>query len=175
VTETVRQAEADFGIHIQQDPQSDLAEDPLTRDPFVLVCTRRHPFAQMKKVRWSDLRGVDLVTLGGASGNRRIVESHLLQAGLEARGRFVAESTPTALALCAAGVGAAILPAAMKAPAVATGLLEIPLVDPVVTRSISLVRRRNETLTPAAAALYALLKSRLSTGKLFASGDSMQG
>jgi DNA-binding transcriptional LysR family regulator len=163
VTEAVRQNQADFGIHIQQDPQSDLIEDLLMRDPFVLVCSRDHALSTATMLTWPDLGGVDLITLGGASGNRRIVEAQLARAGLETRGRFVVETTPTAVALAAAGVGAAILPATMKATRVATGLVEIPIVDQVIHRSIGLVRRRNQTLTPPAAALYALLATRLST------------
>ena len=161
VTEAVRQAEADFGIHIQHDQQSDLVEDLLVCDPFILVCNRDHPLATAVEVSWSALHEVDLITLGGVSGNRRFVEAQLLRAGLEPRGRFVVESTPSAMALCAAGVGAAILPAAMKAATVAPSLVEIPLVDPIVYRSISLVRRRNESLTPAAAALYIIVKKEL--------------
>jgi DNA-binding transcriptional LysR family regulator len=161
VTEAVRQAEADFGIHIQQEAESDLAEDPLTRDPFILVCARDHALATAQEVRWSDLRDLDLITLGGASGNRRIIEAQLSRAGLEPRGRFMVESAPSAIALAAAGVGAAILPAAMKAATVATELVEISIVEPIVYRSISLVRRRDETLTPAATALYGLLKKEL--------------
>lgn len=163
VTEAVRQGQADFGIHIQQDAESDLMEELLMRDPFVLICGRDHPLGRTDKVAWSELRDVDLITLGGASGNRRVVEAQLTKAGLEKRGRFVVESTPSAIALAMAGVGAAILPAATNAAAVATGLIEIPLVDPIVHRSISLVRRRNETLTPAASALYTLLKTELSS------------
>jgi DNA-binding transcriptional LysR family regulator len=163
VTEAVRQNEADFGIHIQQEPQPDLVEDLLMRDPFVLVCSRDHRLATATQVAWPELAGVDLITLGGYSGNRRIVEVQLARAGSELRGRFVVETTPTAVALAAAGVGAAILPATMKATRVARGLVEIPIVDPVIHRSIGLVRRRNQTLTPPAAALYALLTAQLST------------
>jgi DNA-binding transcriptional LysR family regulator len=163
VTEAVRQNQADFGIHIQQEPQSDLTEDLLMRDPFVLVCSRAHALAASSTLAWPDLVGVDLITLGGASGNRRIVEAQLARAGLEMRGRFVVETTPTAVALAAAGVGAAILPATMRATSVATGLVEIPIVDPLIYRSIGLVRRRNQTLTPAAAALYAILAAELSS------------
>ncbi|WP_024509090.1 LysR family transcriptional regulator [Bradyrhizobium sp. ARR65] len=161
VTEAVRQGQADFGIHIQHEPHTDLTEETLMRDPFVLVCSRSHPIAKLKKVAWSGLQGIDLVTLGGASGNRRIVEAHLSKAALRPRGRFVVESTPSAIALARENVGAAILPAAMKATTVATGLIEVPLVEPVVYRSIALVRRKNETLSPAADALYAVIKEQM--------------
>jgi len=163
VTEAVRQGQADFGIHIQQDTHPDLVEDMLMRDPFVLVCSRSHPAAKLKKSTWANLEGIDLITLGGSSGNRRIVETQLTKAGLNLRGRFVVESTPSAIALARENVGAAILPAAMNATTVTTGLIEVPLVEPVLYRAIALVRRRNETLTPAANALYAMVKAQLST------------
>lgn len=161
VTEAVRQGAADFGIHVLQGQQPDLEEEELVSDPFVLVCSRNHPLAGRPEVAWKDLRGVDLITLGGASGNRHIVEVRLAQGGVETRGRFVVESTPSAIALARAGVGAAILPATMRASEVATGLIEIPLVDPVAHRAVGLVRRRNETLSPAAAALYDIVRAEL--------------
>jgi DNA-binding transcriptional LysR family regulator len=162
VTEAVRQGQADFGIHIQQDAQADLLEELLMRDPFVLVCSERHRFASLGTISWPELRDADLITLGGSSGNRRIVERQLAHVGLETRGKFVAESTPTAIALAHAGVGVAILPATMKATRVARGLVEVPIVAPVIYRSIGLVRRRNQALTPAAAALYAIAATELS-------------
>jgi DNA-binding transcriptional LysR family regulator len=162
VTEAVHQSQADFGIHIQQDDHPDMIEDMLMRDPFVWVCSWVHPAAKLKRVTWAGLEGIDLITLGGASGNRRIVETQLAKVGLNTRGRFVVESTSSAIALARENVGAAILPAAMNATTVATGLIEVPLVEPVLYRSIALVRRRNETLSPAASALYALIKQQLS-------------
>ncbi|KJC40170.1 LysR family transcriptional regulator [Bradyrhizobium sp. LTSP849] len=162
VTEAVHQGQAEFGIHIQQDPHPDLVEDMLMRDPFVLVCSRSHPAAKLRKMTWANLEGIDLITLGGSSGNRRIVETQLTKAGLNLRGRFVVESTPSAIALARENVGAAILPAAMNATTVTTGLIEVPLVEPVLYRTIALVCRRNETLTPAATALYAIVKTQLS-------------
>jgi len=165
VTQAVRGFEADFAIHVLGGVQPDLLEDVVTRDPFVLVCAREHALAASPRVAWAELGNTDLIALGGASGNRQIVKARLVAAGLPAQGRFVVESTPTALALCAANVGVAVLPAA-NGPAtigsvLAPGLLEIPLIDPVVFRSVGLVRRRGETPNPAAAALYHLLQAEL--------------
>ncbi|MCJ2026320.1 MULTISPECIES: LysR family transcriptional regulator [unclassified Methylobacterium] len=161
VTEAVRKGEADFGIHIQQEADPDLVEDRLVRDPFVLICHPGHALAGRREVRWTDLSGTDLVTLGGASGNRPRVEAQLRAVGLPPRGRFVVESTPTALALVSAGIGAAILPAALKGAAPRDDLIEILLTEPVIHRTISLVRRRNTSLTPAAALFYDALKSEI--------------
>jgi len=49
----------------------------------------------------------------------------------------------------------------MKAAALASGLVEVPLVEPVVRRTISIVRRRGETLTPAAEALLDIVRSEM--------------
>lgn len=165
VTEAVRNSHADFGIHIQQEPHADLDEQLLMRDPFVLVCHREHALAGRKSVPWKALRGADLITLGGSSGNRRIVEAQLTKADMEPRGRFVVENTPSAITLAAANVGVAILPAAMRASATTYDLVEIPITSPVVFRSVSLIRRRNETLTPAAEALYRAIKAGLLKGR----------
>lgn len=163
VTEAVRKGEADFGIHIQQEADADLLEDRLVRDPFVLICHRSHPLAGRRELRWTELSGTDLVTLGGASGNRARVEAQLAAADLPPRGRFVVESTPTALALVSAGIGAAILPAALGGASPRDDLVEVLLTEPAIYRTISLVRRRNTSLTPAAAMFYEALKAELST------------
>lgn len=161
VTAVVQAGEVDFGIHIPQGEISGLVDDPITSDPFVLVCSRDHPLAGVGQLAWKGLLGVDLITLGGASGNKKIVEAQLAQAGIETRGRFVVETTPTAVALASAGVAAAILPATMKAATVASGLVEVALVEPTVHRTISIVRRAGETLTPAAEALLGIVRSEM--------------
>ena len=165
VTEAVRLGHADFGIHIEQGPVADLAEERVLRSPFVLVCGRTHRLAQSRQVAWKDLHDVDLITLGGSSGNRRVVEAQLARQGLALHGRFVVESTPTALALARAHVGAALLPAAVQQTSALTGLVEVALVEPVIYRSISLVRRRNESLAPAGAALYETVKAQFAAAE----------
>lgn len=159
VTAAVRRGDAEFGIHIAQEPQEDLAEDLLSADPLVLVCHPGHALASRASVAWAELRESDLITLGGSSGNRALVEMQLARAGLPVRGRFVVENTPSAVALAATGVAVAILPSATGRGLLPDALVEVPLVEPVLQRRLSLVRRRREALTPAAAALYRMLQA----------------
>jgi len=103
-------------------------------------------------VSWSELAAFDLITLGGTSGNRQRMEAQLALAGIDIRTRFVVEYYSTALGLASEGLGVAILVsfgAEVRPP-----LVQVPLVGPVIDRPLSLVRRRGETLTPAAQALY---------------------
>lgn len=161
VTEAVRQGQAEFGIHILGPSYADLVDEPLLRDPFVLFCAKEHPLSGLKRASWKTLRGVDLITLGGASGHRRLIEEQLARVGLDVRGRFVVENFASAVALAATGVGVAILPASLRITASQPNMRQIPLVDPVIHRSIGLTRRRGVTLTPAAQALYDHLKRAL--------------
>ncbi|MCJ2121481.1 LysR substrate-binding domain-containing protein [Methylobacterium sp. J-077] len=147
---------------MHQKLNTDLVEDQLVSDPFVLICNRGHSLADQSEVRWAELGATDLITLGGASGNRLQVEAQLTAAALPPRGRFVVESTPTAIALVSAGVGAAILPAALTGATQRDDLVEIMLIEPEIYRTISLVRHRNVSLTPAAATLYEMLKIEIS-------------
>ncbi|WP_159999391.1 LysR family transcriptional regulator [Roseomonas sp. 18066] len=165
VTEAVRRGEAEFGIHIAGDPLPDLAEELLSTDPMVLVCRPDHPLAGAAQVEWAALAGHDLVMLGGGSGNRAPVERQLRAAGLPGRGRYVVESTPSAMALAAAGLAAAILPAMPGGSPLLPRLVEVPLVAPVIRRSLSLVRRRGESLAPAAEALYAMIRASTATAR----------
>ncbi|MBP0494873.1 LysR family transcriptional regulator [Pararoseomonas indoligenes] len=157
VTEAVRRGDAEFGIHIVGDPQEDLAEDLLSADPLVLVCHPGHALASRASVVWAELRADELITLGGSSGNRALVEMQLSHVGLPGRGRFVVENTPSAMALAATGVAAAILPSSAGRGLLPGVLVEVPLVEPVLHRRLGLVRRRREALTPASAALYRML------------------
>jgi DNA-binding transcriptional LysR family regulator len=156
VTEAVLQGQADFGIHVVQGPGSTLDEELLVHSPFVLICNRCNPLARRRSIRWANLDTANLITLGGASGNRRIVEDQLIKSGLASSGRFVVESTPSALAMVRIGLGVAILPTAIAR--FGNELVTIPLVDPVLYRSVGLVKRRNTSLTPAATALYEIVR-----------------
>ena len=62
----------------------------------------------------------------------------------------------TMLGLVEAGLGVAAVPS-MAMPASDHPLLvSVPLVDPVVTRKVGLIRRRGRSLSPAAQQLYDL-------------------
>lgn len=153
VTEAVLQGQADFGITILPGSKNaGLDEELLIQSPFILVCNSDDPRALQPQIAWSELDTTRLITLGGASGNRKMIEEQLARNGFPARGRYVVESVPSALALVRLNLGAAILPA--TSVRIEADLTLVPLVQPEISRSIGLVKRRNASLTPAAEALY---------------------
>jgi DNA-binding transcriptional LysR family regulator len=62
--------------------------------------------------------------------------------------------------LVEAGLGVAALPSMAMPGADHPLLVSVPLVDPVVTRKMGLIKRRSTVLSPAAQQLYALCSDR---------------
>jgi len=69
---------------------------------------------------------------------------------------YEAQHVTTTLGLVEAGLGVAAVPSmAMPGPDHPL-LVSVPLVDPVVTRKVGLIRRRGRSLSPAAQQLFDL-------------------
>ena len=91
-------------------------------------------------------------------------------AGVEGRPQAIYETqhVTTTLGLVEAGLGVAAVPSmAMPGPDHPL-LVSLPLIDPIVTRKVGLIRRRGRSLSPAAQQLYELfagMKRRRRTGE----------
>ena len=159
VMESVQRRQAEFGLHVMAMGQPDLQTELLRREPLVAYCRKSHPLARRSSVCWSELSATGLITLGGGSGNRLLMEAQLLNVGIDIRTKFVVEYFSTAIGLAQAGLGVAILVATDGAQ-LHPEMVQVPLVEPVIDRQLFLVRRRAESLTPAAQQLFALIQTR---------------
>ena len=156
VLAAVSRGEADFGLNFMGSQEGDLEFEPLVEERFVAACRRDHPVAKLKKVAWAQLRAHDFIAVSRSSGNRVLLDQAL--AGVPDRPQAIYEAmhVTTALGLVEAGLGVAAVPAmAMPGPGHPL-LVSVPLVDPVVTRKIGLIRRRGRSLSPAAQQLFDL-------------------
>ncbi len=162
VADAVRNGEAELGIHIRMRAHPELTEHPLLQDPFMLFCRADHPASTLSHVTWKALRGIDLIAVSGASGNRALLDHQLARHKIDIRGRCEVEHPSTAIALVSAGVGAAILPSATLLEGTHPDVRRVPLQEPVIRRTIVLIRRRNAALSPAAQAFHDLLTRQLS-------------
>jgi len=142
---------------------ADLQLETLAGDPMVLVCGREHALAGARRVRWAELLDQPLLLLKPGSGLRALVEQSFAPLGGCPRPAQEVSHISTALALAAAGLGLAILPAyALRAGgAAAQGLVGVPLVEPEVGRVLSLAQLKQRSLSPAAKALVEHLRSHL--------------
>ena len=158
VASAVLRREAEFGINMQGPGHPELATVPLVKDRFVLVCRDDHPLARHKAVSWKQLAPHAMILARHESGTRPLIDLAIRRRNLKWRPQYEVQRSSTALGMVAKGVGATIVPGIAVQKDAYPRLRAVPLVDPVVSRTLVLVSRVNAHLTPAAQALYDLMR-----------------
>jgi DNA-binding transcriptional LysR family regulator len=160
VLATVVRGEADFGINFigTQDPDVDF--QPILKEPFVAACRRDHPLARKRSVTWAELGRYDYMTVSKSSGNRLLIDLALARMGERPRWFYETRHISTLLGLVEAGLGVTAVPRLAMPQAEHPTLASLPLVEPTVTRTLGLIRRRGRSLLPAAQELYALVAAQ---------------
>jgi len=160
VVAAVLRREAEFGIHIAGAAHPELVSVPLLSDRFVLVCRDDHALAKRRKLTWRELEAHALVFVGAGSGNRPLLDSALAARRPRLQAQYEVQHSSTALGLAAAGVAAAIVPDLAVQPGAYPRLRVVPIGSPVVSRTLVLVTRKGAQLSPAAQALFELMRER---------------
>jgi DNA-binding transcriptional LysR family regulator len=157
VVRKVKSGEVDFGVIIGPFSAEDLVSETLMTDSFCVVSRDDHPLAAQTQVAWTDLDGEQLIMLDYASGSRPIIDAVMLEYGVNADVAQELGHSATVFGLVEAGVGVSVLPwLALPLPAGAS-LVARPLV-PRAERTVELVRRRDRSLSPAAEAVWGLIR-----------------
>ncbi|MCC8391142.1 LysR family transcriptional regulator [Paraburkholderia sp. MMS20-SJTR3] len=157
VVRKVKSGEVDFGVIIGPFADDDLLSETLMTDSFCVVSRDDHPLAAREQVAWQDLDGEQLVMLDYASGSRPIIDAAMQAQGVSANVVQELGHSATVFGLVEAGVGISVLPwLALPLPAGAS-LVARPLV-PRAERRVELVRRRDRSLSPAAEAVWDLIR-----------------
>ncbi|MBU7439356.1 LysR family transcriptional regulator [Paraburkholderia fungorum] len=157
VVRKVKSGEVDFGVIIGPFSADDLLSESLMTDSFCVVAREDHPLAARERVAWTDLDGQQLVMLDYASGSRPIIDAVMQEYGVSAAVVQELGHSATVFGLVEAGVGVSVLPwLALPLPAGAA-LVARPLV-PRAERTVELVRRRDRSLSPAAEAVWSLIR-----------------
>ncbi|HWU67934.1 MAG TPA: LysR family transcriptional regulator [Stenotrophobium sp.] len=159
VLAAVSGGDADFGINFIGGQEADIEFKLLVEERFVAACRRDHELAGKRRVSWSELSRYDYISVSKASGNRLLLDQAL--AGISGLPQIIYETqhVTAMLGLVEAGLGVAAVPAMAMPVGEHPLLLGIPLVDPVVTRKVGLIRRKGRSLSPAAQQLYEFFPS----------------
>lgn len=161
----VARGEADFGLNFIGSQEPDIDFKPLLEERFVAACRRDHPLAAKRRVSWAELARHDYITVGKSSGNRLLLDQALSRAATRPQSVYEARHVTTLLGLVEAGLGVAAVPSIAMPAADHPLLVSVPLVDPVVTRKVGLIRRRHRSLSPAAAQLHRFLAEMRKGGR----------
>jgi DNA-binding transcriptional LysR family regulator len=159
VANSVLSREAEFGIVIASERLQGLRSVPLMKDRYLLACRDDHPLARRPKVTWKLLEQFPMILPGQVNGNRSIVELELARVGVSLQSHFEVQRSSTAVGLVAKGVAAAIVPELAIEKGTYPRVKTIPVISPIIFRSLSLVSRQNAVLSPAAQAFYDLILS----------------
>jgi DNA-binding transcriptional LysR family regulator len=157
VLSVVAQGEADFGLNFIGRQEADIEFKALMQERFVLACRRDHPLAKKRSVSWNALSQYDFMSVGKSSGNRLLMDLALAQVPHRPQPVFEARHIQTLIGLVEAGLGIAAVPQLAMPPSGSSELVAVPLTDPVVLRQLGLIKRRNRSLSPAAAQLYGFM------------------
>jgi DNA-binding transcriptional LysR family regulator len=158
VAEAVLRREAEFGINMMGAAHSELETTPLMTDRMVLVCLRTHPFARRTRLAWKHLEGEPVILPGHASGNRPWLDLSLERHGVALHAFYEVQRSSTAVGMVSKGVGIAVVPGLAVRDLAERNLAVVPLVSPVVSRTLALIARRQAKLSPAGEALFDLVR-----------------
>ncbi len=152
VMQMVRDEDVDVGITGGEVIESSLEALHAVQDRLCLVYPARHPIGRRRSIRARDIVDLPLVLTDPATSVRAVVD-----AAFQALGRLptvACEATymMTAVAMVRAGLGVTILPASAREIRAERGLQARPIDDPAFARRVSLVKKKNRTLSPATTA-----------------------
>lgn len=156
VLASVKSGQADFAISYTGMHDPDVEFTPLLEEPFVLACRPEHPLAKRRTLRWAELGQHPYALVSHDSRIRFLIDQAL--EGIAPLPRPVCEvrHVSTLIGIVETGLAVAVVPQ-LTLPNAPAPVVGIPLKDPVITRTVGMLRRRGRSLSPAAQALAAIL------------------
>ncbi len=165
VVRKVSLGEMEFGLASGDIGSAELDIYPLMEDPFCLVCRKDDSWARKSSVSWTQLTGRRLLMLNNTSGSRQVIETTLKQSGVRVD-VFLELAQPSSIhAMVEAGLGVAVIPRLAAPGRNDPTLVTRRMSKPAVTRTILLFRRKDRSLSPAAAAVWGALIELYGKGK----------
>ncbi|RYD52555.1 MAG: hypothetical protein EOP60_10040 [Sphingomonadales bacterium] len=154
---SVTRGEADFGLTYIGVNDADIEFESLVSDPFVVACSRNHPFAKRRWVRWKDLEGEPYIALAQGSGNRLLLDQHLANSEHAPRWYCEVRHVPALVSLVESGAGVGVVPRLAMPLDAHSNLVSVPLREPSINRNLGIIRRRGRALGAAAQLFHDLL------------------
>lgn len=149
---------ADFGVNFIGTQEVELDFEPVFSEPFVLAVHPSHRFAKRKKVAWDEVYGERFIAVAKSSGNRVLIDSALAQAEKRPVSYYEVLHVSSLLGMVEMKLGVAAVPQLALPRSAHSTLKGVPLVSPIITRTLGLIKRKNTSLSPAAQRLYDMLR-----------------
>ena len=164
MTEKVERGDVDFGLGPEPSAADDLQFERLATDSFLVICPRDSEMARRTALKGRELSRLPLVTLVRSSNVGSITAAYFEQIGADYRPRYEVNHHYTLGGFVRAGLGFGILPQQALALTGDPSLVGIPIIQPKCTRTIGVVTRRGDRLSPAASAFLAAVRATIAAG-----------
>jgi len=158
ITQLVKQETVDFGISGCLGPDKELEVEDLLKDQLCVLFPEEHYLANNPEPTLRDVAAWPLILTTRGTCVRTLVDRAVEKEELSITLSCEATYITTAIAMVRAGLGVSILPASAVRP-ICQGIRMMPIHTPGLIRIIGIVRKRNRSLSPAAAHFIEMLKT----------------
>jgi DNA-binding transcriptional LysR family regulator len=140
--------------YLDNEPLGRVAQLPLYTEFYRLLTAPGTDLAARRQISWGELAAVPLCLLTSDMQNRRIVNQHLGEAGVNAAAMIESNSTVALVAHVLTGRWASVVPKRLADLFAVEGrLVSIPIVEPEAEHTVGLITARREPQTPVLQAL----------------------
>jgi len=145
----------DAGItYLDNEPLGRVTSVPLYSERYQLITAAGTPYYDRKSVSWAEIGRLPLCLLTPDMQNRRIIDQHLAESGIEARPTLESNSMIVLFSHIRTGKWSSIMPLNLAETLdFAEPIRAIPIVDPDAQHSVGLVTAPREPNTPLVVAL----------------------
>ncbi|MGL4235417.1 LysR family transcriptional regulator [Tabrizicola sp.] len=140
--------------YLDNEPLGRVSQMPLYTEFYRLLTAKGSDLAGQREISWANLAAVPLCLLTSDMQNRRIVNQHLGEAGVQATPMIESNSTVALVAHVLTGRWASVVPKRLADMFVTDGrLVSIPIVEPEAEHTVGLITARRDPQTPVLQAL----------------------
>lgn len=159
VVDSVLGGECEFGINFTGIQEPGISFEKLFVEDYIVVFPKGDPLEKKKKIKLSDIKNRDFISVWKGSGSRVYFENALALQNEDLDWTYEVRHIPSALAMVEQGLGISLAPK-LAVSKEHRNLSYRPLIDPKITRTMGLIKRARRELTYDAQKLYDLLKER---------------
>jgi DNA-binding transcriptional LysR family regulator len=147
----VESDEVDLALGVLPEDRPFVTGEPVMNDSVLLIHPAAHPWANRRRIGWRELAAEPFIALGPHNTTRQLVDQHAAAAGVTLATAYEVAFAWTAIGMVEAGLGVSLIPAyAGTVVQWHAGVAMRPFEERSMRRPVSLLQRRQRSLSPAA-------------------------
>ena len=158
--EAITRQEISFGIGPRVDDLGDFDFAPISNEPIYALIPRSHWLPGRESISLAELVQLPLVLASASAALRNMLNREMESRDLAITNAFEVIQVQTMLAFAQVGLGTAILPRIMIPDPLDAELQALPIVEPILQRTLCVITLKGNALSPAAQELTKLIVTR---------------